>query len=262
MEIMDYFEQGYDKQNAEQYTEAIAYYDKVLELDKDFERAYVQRAYCKSMLQQYESAIEDYKIALKLNPNDAITYFNMGCMIFKLDNKTTDTSYFDKAISMDSDNMAEAYLFRGTIHENIGEYQKAVEDYTNTIRLGMAFDTTYYKRGYCYHCLEQYEKAIEDYTKAIELGNNMAYYNRATSYNLIGEYNKALADYQIAIDIAPNDSVIYNSRGMCYHLYMGEYSKALDDYKKAKELAPSNTDIDENIKECEEALAEKLATTK
>ena len=42
MKVKELFEQGYDKQCAEKYTEAIEDYNKVLELDKDFERAYVQ----------------------------------------------------------------------------------------------------------------------------------------------------------------------------------------------------------------------------
>ena len=42
MEVKELFEQAYDKQCAEKYAEAIEDYNKVLELDKDFERAYVQ----------------------------------------------------------------------------------------------------------------------------------------------------------------------------------------------------------------------------
>ena len=64
MKVKELFEQGYDKQCAEKYAEAIEDYNKVLELDKDFERAYVQRACCKYQLQEYESALEDFKIAM------------------------------------------------------------------------------------------------------------------------------------------------------------------------------------------------------
>ena len=77
MNLEEYFEQGFAKQLAEKYEEAIKNYNKVLELDKDFERAYVQRAYCRGKLEDYEGAIEDYKTGLSLNPNDPKTYYNL-----------------------------------------------------------------------------------------------------------------------------------------------------------------------------------------
>ena len=81
MNLEEYFEQGFAKQLAEKYKEAIKNYNKVLELDKDFERAYVQRAYCKGKLEDYEGAIEDYKTGLSLNPNDPKTYYNLACIL-------------------------------------------------------------------------------------------------------------------------------------------------------------------------------------
>ena len=105
MDAKEYFEQGYEKQLLKQFAEAIECYNKVLELDKDFERAYVQRAYCNVQLNEYKTAISDYKTALELNPNDPITYLNLGQTYYYLGQKG-DTTYFDKAIELD-ENMFE-----------------------------------------------------------------------------------------------------------------------------------------------------------
>ena len=132
MKVKELFEQGYDKQCAEKYAEAIEDYNKVLELDKDFERAYVQRACCKFQLQEYESALEDFKIAMVLNPNDAVTYLNAGHTVCKLNNENTDTTYFDKAIELDS-NMHEAYFMRGLTYSYADKMELAIKDYTREI---------------------------------------------------------------------------------------------------------------------------------
>ena len=59
MEAKEYFEQGYSKQIIENYNEAIKNYDKVIELDKSFERAYIQRAFCRFKLKDFKSALND-----------------------------------------------------------------------------------------------------------------------------------------------------------------------------------------------------------
>ena len=49
---------------------------------------------------------------------------------------------------------------------------------------------TYYSRGLAYNQIGQYEKAISDYTKAIDLKPKHAdtYYSRGLAYNQMGHY--------------------------------------------------------------------------
>jgi Flp pilus assembly protein TadD len=54
----------------------------------------------------------------------------------------------------------------------------------------------YYDRGIAYYWLKHYEKAVEDYTEAIRLQPNywQAYGNRANAYQQLGETEKARRD--------------------------------------------------------------------
>ena len=160
MNLEEYFEQGFVKQLAEKYEEAIKNYNKVLELDKDFERAYVQRAYCKGKLEDYEGAIEDYKTGLSLNPNDPKTYYNLACIMYKMDYDTKDISYIQKAIELGEDEVF-AYCIRGSIAYNIKEYQLAINDFTIAMDRDFCRDICYYNRAKCYLFLDNIEKAIE-----------------------------------------------------------------------------------------------------
>ena len=56
----------------------------------------------------------------------------------------------------------------------------------------------YHNRGYAHNNLRQYEKAIEDYDKVLELNPNdaSAYIGRGYAYNKLKQYGKAIGLFQ------------------------------------------------------------------
>ena len=53
---------------------------------------------------------------------------------------------------------------------NLGQYERAIIDYSEAIRLNPQDSIAYYNRGLAYHHLEQDEQAIKDFDEAIRLG--------------------------------------------------------------------------------------------
>jgi len=122
--------------------------------------------------------------------------------------------YFDEAIRLDP-NDAGAYPSRGLAYATLGQYEKAIEDLTEAIRLNPnAF--IYGSRGLAHATLGQYEKAIEDYTEAIRLDPNFAhfYFVRGLVYADLGQYEKALQDYHEAIRLDPGNEVAIKNRNL------------------------------------------------
>ena len=62
------------KAHLKQYTEAIADYDKAIELDPKLAPAYMNRGVAKYNLKQYSEAIADYDKAIELDPDYAPAY--------------------------------------------------------------------------------------------------------------------------------------------------------------------------------------------
>jgi Flp pilus assembly protein TadD len=144
-------------------------------------------------------------------------------------------SDYTEAIRLKPD-YADAYFSRGKAYDEKNEYDKAISDYTEAIRLKPDF-FTYYFRGVAYDAKKEYDKAISDYTDAISLSLNDAdaYFNRGYAYNEKKEYDKAISDYTEAIRLKPDDPNAYHNRGLAYES-RGKLDKAKADYAKEAEL--------------------------
>jgi tetratricopeptide (TPR) repeat protein len=91
---------------------------------------------------------------------------------------------------------AKAALDRGNAAIEKKEYDKAISDYTEAIRLKPDAADAYYNRGIAYDDKNEHDKAISDYTEAIRLKPDAAsaYYNRGLAFREKSDYDKAISD--------------------------------------------------------------------
>lgn len=88
---------GADQSSILDYNLIIDDLNKVIELAPDFEFAWFNRAYIKSLLRDFEASVEDYSQAIKLNPDFAEAYFNRGLNRIYLEQTTEGTMDLSKA---------------------------------------------------------------------------------------------------------------------------------------------------------------------
>ncbi|MDR3334859.1 MAG: tetratricopeptide repeat protein [Treponema sp.] len=134
----------------------------------------------------------------------------------------------------------DAYFVRGIAYELKKDYDRAMVDYTEVIRLNPKFANAYYGRGNTYNNKGEYDRAIAEYTEAIKFNQKYtdAYYARGEMYKNKGEYDRAIADYTEAIRLDPEYAAAYNSRGVVYNDFKGEYDRAIAEYTEAISLNP------------------------
>lgn len=107
---------------------------------------------------------------------------------------------------------AKAAFDRGIYVMRAGDYDKAIIEYSEAIRLAPSFSVYYYARADTYKNKKDYDKAIADYTKALELGvEYVYYYDRAVCYEEKGNYANAVTDYEAALKLEPNNSWIQSA---------------------------------------------------
>jgi Tetratricopeptide repeat len=112
--------------------EAIAEYDKVIELAPDLAVGYNNRGTAYQELGQHEKAIADYDNAIELEPDRAQSYFNRGYSYGALRQYERAIAEFDKAIELDP-GIAEAYNVRGWAYAKLGQTEQASADYDKAL---------------------------------------------------------------------------------------------------------------------------------
>ncbi|MDR2906280.1 MAG: tetratricopeptide repeat protein [Helicobacteraceae bacterium] len=118
-----------------------------------------------------------------------------------------------------------------------GDYQVAVNLFSQVIAIDPKDAVAYYNRAYAYAKLKNYDQAIKDYTKAIALDpkNASAYNSRGIAYKELQNYDQAIEDYTKAIELDPNYAFAYYNRGIAY-AELRNYDQAKKDAKKACDL--------------------------
>jgi tetratricopeptide (TPR) repeat protein len=138
---------------------------------------------------------------------------------------------------------ANDYRGRGSAHAVTGQYDKALADYTEAIRLNPKDVDAFCNRGLTYEKKGQYNKAIADHTEAIRLDPKLAaaYCGRAGAYARKESYDSALTDLNKAIELNPKDADTFCARGFTYEK-KGDRDKAIADYTEAIRLNPKDAE--------------------
>ena len=121
---------------------------------------------------------------------------------------------------------------RGDFYREMADYDKAIADYTEAIRLAHYIELklkgtyegklrgtnrrllAYRNRGRAYLFKDDYDQAIADFTEAIQIDPEFsaAHFARGDAYRKKGDYDQAIADFTEAIQIDPEFSAAHCPR--------------------------------------------------
>jgi uncharacterized caspase-like protein len=147
------------------------------------------------------------------------------------------------------------YLERGKAFFGRNDYDAAVRELTEAVRLDPNLDEAYAYRARAYNGKKDYDRAIADYNTAIRLDPNyvFAYNNRGIAYHNKKDYDRAVADYSEAIRLDPNYALAYNNRGFAYY-NKKDYDRAVADYEAALRIDPNYAAAKNNLENARRAL--------
>jgi tetratricopeptide (TPR) repeat protein len=165
----------------EKYDTAIEYYTRTLNINPvpianpKYWDAYLARGICYFDKKDYDKAIADFKESEKLRPKDAFMFFMRGRAYFDKKNHTAAISDFTKSIALKAkDN--ESYIYRGMSRLILKkEYDKAIQDFSQGIKIAPADAFLYYLRALAYAETSKYaqesktKSAIADCESALKI---------------------------------------------------------------------------------------------
>ncbi len=158
-----------------------------------------------------------------------------NCQSVDPDAKIAGCTALLKADQETTKNRAVIYGSRGVGYYSKGDYDRAIQDTDQAIRLNPNEPSFYYTSGLAYKKKGNFDRAIQDFDEAIRLNPTFerAYYDRGNAYIDKEEYDRAIQDLNRAIQLNPNNANNYNNRGVAY-TRKGDYGRAIQDYNQAK----------------------------
>lgn len=125
---------GYDARKKGDYKNAIYFYSKAIEQNKQFFKAFFNRGFAYDKMGEFEKAISDYSKALEVEPKNAFVYYNRGISLDKLQKYDEAIYNFSMAITLEP-NKADFYHNRGFAFRKKLDYEKAIIDYSKALEL-------------------------------------------------------------------------------------------------------------------------------
>ncbi len=179
-----------------------------------------------------QAALQNYDLAIQVNPQFAEAYNNRGIVRGQLGQRDWSLADYDSAIRLNP-TFAKAFYNRGNSLYDDGEYEEAIRDHTQAISIDSDFAEAYNNRGLAYYAQQQYDNAINDYNRALELQPNDAamHNNRGNARRKQGDLDGAETDYNIAIQLNPEFIEAYNNRGITREL-RGDIRGAIEDFER------------------------------
>jgi tetratricopeptide (TPR) repeat protein len=112
---------------------------------------------------------------------------------------------FNESIRLDS-KYAPAFNARGFAYRGKGDLDRAIANSSAAIQIDPKFTEAYVTRGDTYRAKGDVNHAISDYTEALRIDGNYynAFYSRANLYQTEGELDHAIADYEMALKTRPS----------------------------------------------------------
>lgn len=275
----DYFRSASAHLRANEFADALADFNKVIELNPTHTEALFYRLMAMNNLDPKGEPIADWNRIIELAPRYKLIWViylqraNYRARIGEFDGSIAD---INKALEFTPNN-GNAYHLRGFSYMMKGNLEATYADYKKSVELKTTLQNPLLTRAYMFKVDREFDRAIADYTMALKWKSDdaIAFVGRGTTYVLMGKIDLGLQDIKkgmnvdrisiaerfvegfgcpfcslnIYVDRHPRDARVYEARGILRLLQQQE-SEAKVEFDKSISLAPGlRSEIERVIRE-------------
>lgn len=244
-----------EKINTGDVYSAVAFYDNVVGNDPSNSSNYLERAGLKLKVKDYDGAIRDAEMALKMDADKANAYFIEGQAFAAKEKNAFAYRAFTLALRENPENPEYRYNFANAA-ASVGRFAEANEVYSLLLESNSsAYPKAYFERGKARYNMGEHYSAIADMTKYLSTLSKKekapdAYFYSAMSKLALKNPADALVDFNKAIELDKNNTEYYVQRAAAY-LGLEDFKKAAHDYKKVVDIKKADATTADNLRVAE-----------
>lgn len=164
-------QEGSKHYEAQRYSEALATFEKIIQLDPNYAAAYVHKGDCLRQLGNYGQAILTYQQAIDIAPHNSSAYVGISYTCLKLSEYPRASFASQEAIRLDPKNVS-AYNAAGQVLCAQGRFKEALQAFEDATRLASKDHNIagfHNNRGVVLLELLRYQEALDAFVLALQL---------------------------------------------------------------------------------------------
>ena len=215
-------------------------------------KSLIQDAVQKHQLGQLDEAKFLYKQVLQIQPQSLdeqdlwsdryypIAVSNLGTIFEQKGELESAIEYYEKALKLKPD-YGEVYYNLGNVFLQQGKLEAAIDSYKQALKIQPDYPQSHNNLGHVFQLQGTLEAAIESYQQALKIQpeNAQIHCNLGNVFQLQGKLESAIESYQQAVKIQPNYAEVHEQLGNIFH-QQGKSEAAIDSYQQALKIQPDS----------------------
>ena len=191
--------------------------------------------------QEYAMAVAHYRVAVRLAPENARNYRNMGLALVSQERPEEALTAYREAMQLDS-GLAAAHSDLALLYsKNFSQHLKAIELLDKALELEPQNKLYWYNLAHVYLTLGQYDKAAERFERVLDFDPHSALtlYSLGLALSKHGSHQAALDRLQQALEINPEYEDAHYQLGTVYRA-LGRLDEAAAAYERCLSFNPDH----------------------
>ncbi len=220
--------------------EALAQYRKALEMDPGDTDAYRNLAKALDSRGRSSEAIALLRQAVQLRPDDAEARNDLGAALGQTGNLDEATGQLEQALKLNS-RYAEAHYNLGKVLVDGGRFDEALAHFQQAVVIKPDYANAHHNLGSLLMAQGRLAEAGDQYRKALQVAPNDAdtHYSLGNVLIGLGQLDEAISHYRKALEIKPDSARVHNALGVI-SAAGGRFDEALAHYQQARKIEPHN----------------------
>lgn len=226
------FDRGLEAQRAGRHADALAAFERCLELEPAHAGAHLQAGFSSFQLSRWEKGVAHMRVAAAATPDNAPAWSNLAFGLRALGQTDAARAAAQRAIEIDA-NLPDAWNALGLVEQDGQNHEAARRHFAHALALRPRFPQARLNLANCDQALGRIDAALRGYGEAAEVDATLAdipYNIGHLHHKATGRFEEAIAEYRKAIALDPGHAMAHHNLAHALFL-VGRFDEAWREFR-------------------------------